>query len=133
MFNTRIRAWHKGLGQMFKVVLIDFENEIVHSIPFMGDKYSGEAIFSFEEVVLSQASGLRDINTFNVFEDDILDFEGMKCILRYGDYGNSLTGENSFGWFLDAHHSTFPYVGGAEKIGNIRENPEIVIGDRHVT
>jgi uncharacterized phage protein (TIGR01671 family) len=133
MFNNKIRAWHPKLKQMFKVAKIDFEEGYVVGHPFIGDKYSSEVIFNIKEVVLSQASGLTDVDGLNVFEEDILDFEGMKCVLRYGNYGDSLTGNNGFGWFLDGNHVTFPYLGGAEKIGNIRENPSIVIGERHVT
>ena len=132
MFNKKIRAWNPKLKQMFKVVIIDLETNIVKVHPFMRDKYSEESIFNISDVILSQASGLNDENGLEGFEGDILDFEGTKCVFAYGNYGYSNKGTNAFGWHLDGKQYKFPYVGGAKKVGNIWENPEIVIGDNYV-
>jgi hypothetical protein len=128
MFNKKIRAWHIELKQMYKVTLLDLGNEVIHCIPLIGDKYSSEAIFSIHEVSLEQDSGLTDELGFSVFKKDIVDFEGTNCVVEYGHYGNSLSGCNGFGWYLDGKDFNFPYMGGAKIVGNSYINPEIKIG-----
>ena len=132
MFHKKIRIWHLHLKQMFKVAVINFETNTVEAYPFIGEKRNTSMVFNMSEVILSQASGLQDDKNFNVFEKDILNFEDTSCVLRYGDYGDNITKVNGFGWYLDSGLYHFPYLGGAEKIGNIFENPEIVIGDSYV-
>ena len=132
MFQNNIRAWHPKLNQMFKVAILNFETDTVHVYPFISDKYSSEMIFAIKDVILHQESGMFDESNLSTFEGDILDFEGTKCVLTYGYYGDAMDETTSFGWHLDGKQYKFKYVGGAKKIGNIFENSKIVIGDNYV-
>jgi len=122
MFNKRIRAWHKEHKIMYKVLSIDFEVESVELDTFMGEEREESVMAGFDEVVIMQESGMQDDRNFNVFEGDLIKFEGETFILMNGDFGDSCTGVNGFGWHLAGEKHTFVYVGGGEKIGNSFEN-----------
>jgi hypothetical protein len=125
MFNRKIRAWHPKLQQLYKVAVLDFERGVVKCEPFMGTS-KREPIFDINEVQLTQDSGLVDIYQFSVFEEDIVDFEGTACVLKYGHYGNTFSGSNGFGWYLECGLARFPYLGGGQKVGNVFDNPELL-------
>lgn len=125
MFHKRIRAWHKKNERMYKVTSIDFEDEFVELAIFMGDDEGESIVANFDEVVIMQESGMQDDAKFNVFEGDLIKFEGELFILMYGDFGDTVTGVNGYGWHLAGEEYTFIYVGGGEKIGNSFENPVV--------
>ena len=129
MFNTRIRAWHKKNERMYKVIAIDFEDENVELDTFIdvNSDYNEESLMAkFDEVVIMQESGLQDDKKFNVFEGDLIRFEGELFILNYGHYGDETTKVNGYGWYLYGKQFTFLYIGGGEKVGTFLENPELV-------
>lgn len=130
MFNKRIRAWHKKDKKMYKVSALDFQENEVELTPFMLDEENVIINTSFDEVHFMQESGLEDDHGFNAFEGDILDFEGTLFVLTYGWYGIP-NGENAYGWHLDGKTFKIPYFGGAEKVGTVFENPELVKGDNY--
>ena len=123
MFPKRIRAWHKKNERMYKVTSIDFEDEFVELAVFMGDDEGESLVANFDEVVIMQESGLQDENQFNVFEGDLIKWEDEVFVLMNGDFGDSCTKVNGFGWHLAGERFTFVYCGGGEKIGNTFENP----------
>ena len=129
MFHKRIRAWHKTNKQMYKVIGLDFEDENVELDCFMADtteyRTRESVLAKFDEVVLMQESGMQDEKQFNVFEGDLLKFEGQIFVLMYGDFGDTVSGVNGYGWHLAGEQYTFIYVGGGEKIGNSFENPVV--------
>ena len=130
MFHKRIRAWHKERKCMYKVAAIDFCNETIEIVKFMKDNASATHLAnshpSFDEVILMQESGLQDDKKFNVFEGDLIRFEGELFILNYGHYGDEKTKVNGYGWYLYGKEFTFLYVGGGEKIGTYFENKELL-------
>lgn len=128
MFYTKIRAWHKEFKTMYKVTAIDFEKETANLESFMNSESVKRTIAeaAFEDVVLIQESGLQDDKKFNVFEGDLIRFEGELFIVNYGHYGDEKTKVNGYGWYLYGKEFTFLYVGGGEKVGTFFENPELV-------
>lgn len=133
MFHTKLRAWHKEFKTMYKIKSIDFQDEFVELEPFMKSipnseyKEIGLAISAaFEDVVLIQESGLQDDKKLNVFEGDLIRFEGELFIVNYGHYGDETTKVNGYGWYLYGKEFTFLYVGGGEKVGTFFENPELL-------
>ena len=127
MFYKRIRAWHKKMKTMFKVIAIDFEKETVELQLFMlTETVKRNVTATLDEIVIMQESGLKDEDSWNVFEADIIRFEDKLFVLMYGDYGDTVTGVNGFGWHLAGEQYTFVYVGGGEKVGNSFENPELI-------
>lgn len=124
MFHKRIRAWHKEKKVMSKVLNLDFEDETVTVMgSFYGQNIDDVRIFDFDKVVIMQESGLQDDKKFNVFEGDLIRFEGEIFVLMYGDFGDTCTKVNGYGWHLKGEQYTFVYVGGGEKVGNSFENP----------
>lgn len=127
MFHKRIRAWHKEKKVMSKVLNLDFEDETVTVMGSMyGQNVDDVRIYDFDEVIIMQESGLQDDKKFNVFEGDLIRFEGELFILNYGHYGDETTKVNGYGWYLYGKEFTFLYVGGGEKVGTFFENPELV-------
>jgi uncharacterized phage protein (TIGR01671 family) len=125
MFHKRIRAWHKENKTMYKVSGLDFTDEVVFLDAFMCEEFDltdRDIEADFDEVVFMQESGLQDTAGFNVFEGDLIKFEDAIFIAMYGDFGDSVTGVNGFGWHLAGEEYTFIYQGGGEKIGNTFEN-----------
>lgn len=129
MFHKRIRAWHKTDKKMYKVITMNFEEEKLELDAFIGQKYKYAEdciIANFKDVIIMQESGLQDDKEFNVFEGDLIKFEGELFILNYGHYGEATTKVNGYGWYLYGKEFTFLYVGGGEKVGTFFENPELV-------
>jgi len=110
---------------MYKVIGIDFEDEFVELDSFMGEGPRESVVAKFDEVVIMQESGMQDSNGFNAFEGDLIKFEDTIFILMYGDFGDSCTGVNGYGWHLAGEQYTFVYLGGGEKVGNSFENPVV--------
>ena len=129
--RTRFRAWHLEKGIMYKVALLDFYENVVGLDRFMADTtdYTEEDLLvRMEEVSIMQESGMTDDMDMNIFEGDIIKFADEYYRIAYGDYGDSDTGINGYGWHMAGKIVTFPYVGGGEKVGNIFENPQLITG-----
>lgn len=82
-------------------------------------------LVDFDEVVVMQESGMQDDKGLNAFQGDLIRWEDSVFVLMYGDYGDSCTKVNGYGWHLAGEEYTFVYVGGGEKIGNTFENPVV--------
>lgn len=75
----KFRAYHKELKMMFEVLAIDFFNKAV-TVKFDKEHYR---IYSFDDIILMQSTGTKDINGNDIFESDII---------RHADfYSNSET------------------------------------------
>lgn len=67
----KFRAYHKELKVMYEVLAIDLFNKAV-TVKFDKEHYR---IYSFDDIILMQSTGLKDKNGVEVFDGDIMFYE----------------------------------------------------------
>lgn len=127
MVLLRFRAWHKTWEEMGKVKRIRFDDDgNVTTVLFRGKDFGVNA--TIDKIVLMQSTGLKDKNGKEIFEKDILDYNGRKVIVKWhGSYACFIyefvdeLQNRTTEWqplFLSYYHF--------EIIGNVYENPELL-------
>nr|DAO15547.1 MAG TPA: YopX protein [Caudoviricetes sp.] len=121
----KFRAWDKETQTMLDVPLIDFKKSVL-----VGEHWEfGETIFiNFDDIHLMQSTGLKDKNGKEIFEKDILDYNGRKVIVKWhGSYASFIyefvdeLQNRTTEWqplYLSYYHF--------EVIGNIYENSKLL-------
>ncbi len=121
----KFRAWDKETQTMLDVSLIDFKKSVL-----VGEHWEfGETIFiNFDDIHLMQSTGLKDKNGKEIFEKDILDYNGRKVIVKWhGSYASFIyefvdeLQNRTTEWqplYLSYYHF--------EVIGNIYENSKLL-------
>nr|DAN68941.1 MAG TPA: YopX protein [Caudoviricetes sp.]DAY84459.1 MAG TPA: YopX protein [Caudoviricetes sp.] len=121
----KFRAWDKETQTMLDVPLIDFKKNVL-----VGEHWEfGETIFiNFDDIHLMQSTGLKDKNGKEIFEKDILDYNGRKVIVKWhGSYASFIyefvdeLQNRTTEWqplYLSYYHF--------EVIGNIYENSKLL-------
>lgn len=121
----KYRAWNEELKLMLDVPLIDFKKRGV-----VGEHWGfGETNFiSFDDIELMQSTGLKDKNGKEIFEKDILDYNGRKVIVKWhGSYAGFIYEfvdelKNRTTEWQPLYLSYYKF----EIIGNSLENPELL-------
>lgn len=133
--TPRYRAWIKTeKTYVFSddILSIDYENEEIvtqqvyfeNGLPDDRDIYC----YDFDDIVFMQSTGLKDKNSKEIFEGDILDYKGRKALVRWhGSYASFIYR------FVDELQNRktewkplyLAYMK-CEIIGNIYENPEFL-------
>lgn len=124
----KYRVYHKKLKTMFEVLAIDLFNKAV-TVKFDKEHYK---LYSFDDVILMQFTGLKDINGTDIFEGDIVRSCGYDSdegrIYKTTDFtGVIVYHKNSFciqcGDFLGRWWVNDEEI---EVIGNIHNNPDLL-------
>ena len=121
----KYRAWDKETQTMLDVSLIDFKKSVL-----VGEHWEfGQTNFiNFDDVNLMQSTGLFDKNGKEIFEKDILDYNGRKVIVKWhGSYASFIyefvdeLQNRKTEWkplYLSYYHFKI--------IGNVYQNPELL-------
>ena len=127
MREIKFKAYLKKHKETVFVDFIDFfEKEII-----VIDGYGNEYCFDFNEIELMQYTGLKDKNGKEIYEKDIVDFDGKKHMVTFANGGFGIWKEMRTNLYSDEtrkYHEPLwnLVVDGCEIIGNIYENPELL-------
>lgn len=131
----KFRAWistEKRMVETDDLLGIDYENEeiITQEIYFESGLPVERDIdnYDFDDIVLMQSTGLKDKNGKEIFEKDILDYNGRKVIVKWhGSYACFIYEfvdelKNRTAEWQPLYLSYYKF----EVIGNSLENPELL-------
>jgi uncharacterized phage protein (TIGR01671 family) len=145
MREIKFRAWYKGYPypldpndldshekpQMVYDVQNIYDGSGVDSVLLMGCGSFG-SLLEDDEFELMQYTGLKDKNGKEIFENDILEHEGWKYIIKWDDKGTGfyLFDPKSDCTIYDEwgceDHLNMTVVNQGYVIGNTYENPELL-------
>lgn len=122
MRELKIRAWHKPYKQMCQVESLRFDGNGVYRAVLIEESFYDRRIVEADEIVIEQFTGLKDKNSTEIYEGDILiDDTGEPIeywVVKFSDGG--FVGECA-----GVAESLFELTN-LEVVGNIHENPELV-------
>lgn len=128
---VKFRAWHKTWEEMGKVKRIRFDDEgNITTVLVKGQAFGSNV--HLEEIELMQSTGLKDENSKEIFEGDIIAIEvdDTETPINARVFQNSKIGVLMFHVFED--NEDVPMVellednsAAFEIIGNVYENPEL--------
>lgn len=122
MREIKVRAWHKPYKQMCQVESLRFDGNGVYRAVLIEESFYDRRIVEADEIVIEQFTGLKDKNSTEIYEGDILiDDTGEPIeywVVKFSDGG--FVGECA-----GVAESLFELTN-LEVVGNIHENPELV-------
>lgn len=122
MRELKVRAWYKPYKQMCQVESLRFDGNGVYTAVLIEESFYDRRIVEADEIVIEQFTGLKDKNSTEIYEGDILiDDTGEPIeywVVKFSDGG-------FIGECTGVAEPLFELTN-LEVIGNIHENPELV-------
>jgi uncharacterized phage protein (TIGR01671 family) len=124
--TPKYRAWDKEFKEMVHVNALVFDEQVIKAT-YQNGSIVKEDVKNYE---LMQSTGLKDKNGREIFEKDILDYNGRKVIVEWhGSYACFIYEfvdelKNRTTEWQPLYLSYYKF----EIIGNIYENPEMLEG-----
>lgn len=129
MREFKFRVWDKLTKTIQMVATIDFNNSIIDTYGVNEPIYN----LNFDDLVLMQYTGLKDINGKDIYEGDlVIDFMKNIKIVKFGKYQGFLYDDYlNYGYYLEELRNknyVHPCIITDMQtiIGNIYENPELL-------
>ena len=130
MREIKFRAWALQQQKLYDVIDICFTSENVKVFEFdrIGSYCSGNILLSFDEIVLMQFTGLKDKNSIEIFEGDVVESGPLGCP---GEYRDTCQWEPELAAFVlidvvaPSTQEAMDYYE-VTVIGNIHDNPELL-------
>jgi uncharacterized phage protein (TIGR01671 family) len=123
MMNREIkfRAWHKELKRMLSVYVVCQQKCALGYVSGSKGFYSEneQVVFSLNDAVLLQYTGLKDRNGKEIYESDVLKFDETENGTRLVEWLHA-------GFYISNVAPLSFYNKEMEVIGNIYENPELL-------
>lgn len=120
----KFRAWNKLASRMYIVNGLHFDRGMVQ----YANNDNAIRFIKLENIILIQSTGLKDKNGKEIFEKDILDYNGRKVIVKWhGSYASFIYEfvdelQNRTTEWQPLYLSYYKF----EVIGNSLENPELL-------
>lgn len=119
MREIKFRAWHKEQKRWLDISKLNFDLKCVE---VWREEYLDYEFAYFDQIELMQYTGFKDKNGKEIYEGDILRYEGIddeNYDVRFSNYSGCWMGCNEL--YADVNRSF-----AVEIIGNIHENKEIL-------
>ena len=124
----KYRAWHRELGRMMSIRTMYFFADELYEFQLDDSLMNDDIPADPDEIVLMQSTGLRDKNGKEIFEGDVVDYNGRKAIVNWnGPYASFIYR------FVDELHKRnaewnplYLAYYRFEVVGNKFENPELL-------
>lgn len=134
MTETKYRAWDSFASKMWYDVYFDGG----HIFTIGGDGENASTMPRWDDNALMKFTGYQDINSLEIYEDDIVESDICNFIVRFGEYANNNSNESThLGFYLEQIGNKFLGLRcdflfwlkerNLKKIGNIHENPELMV------
>jgi len=139
--TPKFRAWLKKEQKMDNDV--DYISWLEDELYCIGDGIT--YMVSAEDLVLMQSTGLKDKNGKEIFEGDVLEIQGIKMIVKFGNYKYLETSKNNghilgvlhdgLGFYVECINAADPdnispfepeTLKNSQIIGNVYENRELL-------
>lgn len=122
MHEIKVRAWYKPYKQMCQVESLRFDGNGVYRAVLIEESFYDRRIVEADEIVIEQFTGLKDKNSTEIYEGDILiDDTGEPVeywVVKFADGG--FVGECA-----GVAESLFELTN-LEVVGNIHKDSELV-------